>query len=308
MIEIKKVHKKYDKIEALKGISFKINSGELFGILGPNGAGKTTLINIINTLLPFDAGKVLINGLNLKQHTAKIKRIIGVVPQEISLYEDLTALENLRFWGTIYNIKKKDLKERCDEILRMVGLYSRRKDAIKHFSGGMKRRINIAAGLLHNPQIILMDEPTVGVDPQSRNFIFELIMQLKELGRTIIYTTHYMEEAEKLCDRIAIIDKGKLIALDTKKELYKMLGNKNKLIIKFKDEINIPELKKILKDYNITSSDNYTIQITEKNIIDKMENILNILRSLELELEELDYLKPTIEDLFLQLTGRELRE
>jgi ABC-2 type transport system ATP-binding protein len=219
MISVSAVSKHFKNIKALDNVSFKIQKGEIFGILGPNGAGKSTLVNILNTLIRPDEGEVVIDGINIRDDGKVIKLIMGVVPQEIALYEELSAYENMMFWGGLYDIPKQELKKNVCKTLEIVDLTSRKDDRIKTFSGGMKRRINIACSLLHNPKILVMDEPTVGVDPQNRNHIFEVIERLNKEGMTIIYTTHYMEEAERLCDNISIIDEGRIIAQGTMKEL-----------------------------------------------------------------------------------------
>jgi len=219
MIKVNSISKSYGNIEAVKNVSFNIEKGEIFGILGPNGAGKSTIVNILNTLVKPNRGDVIIDGVNTRNDGNTIKLIMGVVPQEIALYEELTAYENLMFWGGLYNIPKSELKTNVGNTLETVGLSNRKNDRISTFSGGMKRRINIACSLLHKPKILILDEPTVGVDPQNRNHIFELIERLNNEGMTIIYTTHYMEEAERFCDKIAIIDEGRIIAQGTLKEL-----------------------------------------------------------------------------------------
>jgi ABC-2 type transport system ATP-binding protein len=219
MISVSAVSKHFKNIKALDNVSFKIQKGEIFGILGPNGAGKSTLVNILNTLIRPDEGEVVIDGINIRDDGKVIKLIMGVVPQEIALYEELSAYENMMFWGGLYDIPKQELKNNVCKTLEIVDLTSRKDDRIKTFSGGMKRRINIACSLLHSPKILVMDEPTVGVDPQNRNHIFEVIERLNKEGMTIIYTTHYMEEAERLCDNISIIDEGRIIAQGTMKEL-----------------------------------------------------------------------------------------
>lgn len=219
MITVRSISKSFENIEAIKNVSFNIDKGEIFGILGPNGAGKSTIVNILNTLIKPDTGDVIINGVNSKDDGDTIKLIMGVVPQEIALYEELSAYENLMFWGSLYKIPKQELKANVNNKLEVVDLVNRKDDKIKTFSGGMKRRINIACSLLHNPKILVLDEPTVGVDPQNRNHIFEVIERLNKEGMTIIYTTHYMEEAERFCDNIAIIDDGQIIAQGTLNEL-----------------------------------------------------------------------------------------
>lgn len=219
MIHVRSVSKSFGNIEALKDVTFNIEKGEIFGILGPNGAGKSTIVNVLNTLVKPDRGEVVIDGVNIKDDGVTIKLIMGVVPQEIALYEELSAWENMMFWGGLYDIPKSILKASVQKTLEIVDLVNRKDDRIKSFSGGMKRRINIACSLLHNPKILILDEPTVGVDPQNRNHIFEVIERLNNEGMTIIYTTHYMEEAERFCDKIAIIDVGSIIAQGTLEEL-----------------------------------------------------------------------------------------
>ena len=304
LIRIRKLIKKYGKLTALKSISIDIEQGDFWGILGPNGAGKTTLINILNTLSDFDSGKVTIKGMELKENRSKIKSLIGVIPQEIALYEELSAYENLMFWGKLYGINSQEIRERTLELLQMVGLDKRKNDLVKIFSGGMKRRLNIAVGLIHNPMILLLDEPTVGIDPQSRNFIFEILMNLHSVGKTIIYTTHYMEEAEKLCDKIAIINEGKIIAM----------GNKDDLLSGFDvSELNITFDNPIEKfgdivGYDVKQRDAYNIVITGKNIARNLQNFLNMAESLGANVKNITYSAPNLEKLFLHLTGKNLRD
>jgi ABC-2 type transport system ATP-binding protein len=218
-VDVRQLCKQFDKHDAVKDVSFTIGKGEIFGLLGPNGAGKSTTINMMCGYLEPTSGDTLIQGLSVSQAPRKVKRIIGVVPQEIALYKDLTAQENLDFFGEIYGLSRKERKERSADVLHFVGLYDRRNDAIKTFSGGMQRRINMAAAMLHRPAFLMMDEPTVGVDPQSRENIFDTIEQLREQGTTILYTTHYMEEAERMCNHIAIMDEGQIIAMGTLEQL-----------------------------------------------------------------------------------------
>ena len=218
-VDVQNLVKTFGKHEAVKGVSFTIAGGEIFGLLGPNGAGKSTTINMMCGYLQPTSGETIIDGHSITREPRRVKQIIGVVPQEIALYKELTSLENLDFFGKIYNISSRERKERADELLHFVGLYERRKEAIKTFSGGMQRRINMAVALMHHPAFLLMDEPTVGVDPQSRENIFDTIEKLRDQGTTILYTTHYMEEAERLCNHIAIVDEGRVIASGTLEEL-----------------------------------------------------------------------------------------
>ncbi|HKE96137.1 MAG TPA: ABC transporter ATP-binding protein [Povalibacter sp.] len=215
MLEARNLKKSYGELQAVNDVSFKVSPGQLLGLLGPNGAGKTTTISMLTGLLPPDGGAVLIDGSALGGDTDPAKRRVGVVPQDLALYEELSALANLRFFGALYDLSGARLEQAIDAALTLVGLVDSRKAAVKTFSGGMKRRLNLAAGLLHDPDILLLDEPTVGVDPQSRNAIFENLETLKSRGKALLYTTHYMEEVERLADRVVIIDHGRVVADDT---------------------------------------------------------------------------------------------
>ena len=228
-IEVQQLVKTFGKHEAVKDVSFTIGKGEIFGLLGPNGAGKSTTINMMCGYLESTSGDTLIDGQSITREPRKVKRMIGVVPQEIALYNDLNAVENLEFFGAIYGLSPKERKERAQALLHFVGLYDRRKEAVKKFSGGMQRRINMAIALMHQPAFLMMDEPTVGVDPQSREHIFATIEQLRDQGTTILYTTHYMEEAERLCNRIAIMDEGQIVALGTLEQLLAMRDQKREV-------------------------------------------------------------------------------
>jgi ABC-2 type transport system ATP-binding protein len=218
-VEVRNLVKHFGKHEAVRDVSFTIGKGEIFGLLGPNGAGKSTTINMMCGYLEPNSGDTLLNGVSIQKEPRKVKRELGVVPQEIALYKDLSSLENLDFFGEIYGVPTRERRERSEEVLHFVGLYDRRKEPIKNFSGGMQRRINMAVAMIHQPQFLMMDEPTVGVDPQSRENIFDTIEQLRDRGTTILYTTHYMEEAERLCNHIAIIDNGQIIAMGTLEQL-----------------------------------------------------------------------------------------
>jgi len=224
-ITIKSIYKKFGKVEALKGISFSIKQGELFALLGPNGAGKTTLIKILAGIIPPDKGEVLIEGENFFKNLFKFKKKIGVVPQTINLEPELSLEENLLIHGFIYRLSLKKIKDRLKEVLMFVGLFERRKDKVKHLSGGMKRRLLIARALMHEPSILLLDEPTVGLDPQIRRKLWDLIKKIQLKGATILLTTHYMEEAEQLADKVAFIHQGHLIVVDTPQRLISSLGN-----------------------------------------------------------------------------------
>jgi ABC-2 type transport system ATP-binding protein len=309
MIQVRSVSKSFGNIEALCDVSFNISKGEIFGILGPNGAGKSTIVNILNTLVKPDRGDVIIDGVNIKDDGETIKLVMGVVPQEIALYEELTAYENLMFWGGLYDIPEQELKKNVINTLEIVDLASRKDDRIKTFSGGMKRRINVACSLLHNPKILVLDEPTVGVDPQNRNYIFEVIERLNSEGLTIIYTTHYLEEAERLCDNIAIIDAGHIIAQGTLKELRQMSDVKDLLIIKLaevkKEVITRITSENPLFRFDITSN---TLIVDCGNIGKETSVIINQIQNSGGVIERINTRGTNLESIYLKLTGKELRD
>jgi ABC-2 type transport system ATP-binding protein len=309
MITLKSVSKSFGNIKALENISFNIEKGEIFGILGPNGAGKSTIVNILNTLVKPDEGTVIIDGINIKDDGRNIKLIMGVVPQEIALYEELSAYENLMFWGGLYDIPEDELKINVNKTLEIVDLAGRKDDRIKTFSGGMKRRINIACSLLHNPKILVLDEPTVGVDPQNRNHIFEVIEKLNNEGMTIIYTTHYLEEAERFCDNISIIDVGRIIAQGTLKELRKISDVKDLLIIKLAD-VNDELISGItsvnpLFSFDRTSGD---LKVECGNIGKDTSIIINQIQNAGGVIEKIYSKGTNLESIYLKLTGKELRD
>lgn len=306
MIQVTNLSKAYKNIKAVDAISFEINEGEIFGLLGPNGAGKSTTLNMLSTLVPSDSGNMTIHGIDVSENIQQSKRFIGVVPQEISLYEDLSAYQNLLFWGNLYGIPKDLLKQRIDTNLELIGLADRKKDAIKTYSGGMKRRINIAAALLHEPKVLLMDEPTVGIDPQSRNHIFEVIEKLNAQGMTIIYTTHYMEEVERLCDRIAIIDSGKIIAQGTQAELKELVNVKESIQLEFQNlsEEHVNQLQESLA-FPMRQYDQ-SLRI-EMEIIE-LSKVITLCNELGLTIINIQLNKVNLESIFLSLTGKQLRD
>lgn len=309
MIKVSELSKTYGDVEVVKSVNFSIKQGEIFGLLGPNGAGKSTIINILSTLLEPNKGEVLIDGDNIKEHKKSSKLKIGVVPQEIALYEDLSAYDNLMFWGGLYNIPKATLETKALEVLEMVGLSERKDDTIKTYSGGMKRRINIASSILHNPKVLLMDEPTVGIDPQSRNHVFEVIERLKKENMTIIYTTHYMEEAERLCDTIAIIDFGTIIAQGTLDELRKNSEVKDLLDIKLSnvDATTVATLESSIPSSKF-DTETSTLRVECLNIGSEITNVINQISTSGGVIESIDTEKANLESIFLQLTGKQLRD
>ena len=307
MIDVSNLRKTFDTIEALKGISFNIPQGECYGLLGPNGAGKTTTISIMSTIIKPNEGEVNIAGYDLKKNPLDCKKNIGVVTQEIALYNELSAYDNLLFWGGMYNIPEPELTERIDETLDLLGLTDRKNDKVKTYSGGMKRRINIASALLHRPKVLFMDEPTVGIDPQSRNLIFEVVEKLHKEGMTIVYTTHYMEEAERLCDRIGIIDNGEIIAQGTLDELRTSGSMKESVVISF---TNLTDER-----YNIIENEwkdlqrfEDTIHFYSMNIQGDLSKIILMCNEVGLDIRHIDIRKINLETIFLSLTGKQLRD
>lgn len=310
MLEIVDLSKKYKQKFAAQGINMFLEKGEIVGLLGPNGAGKSTTISMLSSLVTPTSGDVRHLNESIIKNPHNIRKILGVVPQEIALYTDLSAEENLRFFGEIYRLKGSKLKQRVEEVLEQIGLTDRRKDLVKTFSGGMKRRLNIGVALLHNPEIIIMDEPTVGIDPQSRNYILETVKRLnKERGMTVLYTSHYMEEVEFLCDRIYIMDKGHIIASGTKEELKNILSSENTIFIKverIKEEfIQILKADATIRQVKVQDRDISVIVPKEYNLFQKISHLAEETGTTLISVE---VKTPTLEDVFLHLTGRALRD
>jgi linearmycin/streptolysin S transport system ATP-binding protein len=298
--------KRYDAIEAVAGLSFEIAAGEVFGLLGPNGAGKTTTISVLATRLRPSGGDALIFGHSVRGDVAAVRRMIGVVPQELSLYPKLTAVENVKFFGRMYGVPKARLARRTDELLELVGLDARRDDIVDTFSGGMKRRLNLAVSLVHEPKLLLLDEPTVGVDPHSREHIFSIVRQLRAQRTAILYTTHYMEEAERLCDRLGIMDEGKIIAMGT---LDALLG-----ALDCAEVIDVRGLPPTVDVTRLRSTPGVCrIEMREDGIRLFVNSAARVLVPLQQAIGRADdvHLEITplsLEKLFLQLTGKELRD
>ncbi len=309
MLEVKALKKTYGKIVAVDGVSLRAGSAETIGLLGPNGAGKTTTVSMIAGLFPPDSGEVLIDGSPLRGDTDPVKRKIGLVPQNIALYDELTALANLNFLGALYDLHGPVLKRAIREALDLVGLADRSKDKVGTFSGGMKRRLNLAAALLHDPQILLLDEPTVGVDPQSRNAIFDNLETLKKRGKTLVYTTHYMEEAERLCDRIIIIDHGRVIANDTLHGLHRMLPVTNLLAIELEGPDGF-KLEPLLMLPDVVSAEvrEGIVRIGLHNLTTGAPAVLRWLSESGYSYQHVTSERPDLETVFLSLTGRNLRD
>ena len=309
MLEVKELRKNYGKVVAVDGVNLRAGMGETVGLLGPNGAGKTTTVSIIAGLLRADSGEVLIEGKPLRGDTDPIKRKIGLVPQDMALYDELSALHNLSFFAALYEIDRARAKRSIADALELVGLTDRAQDKVATFSGGMKRRLNLAAALLHDPQILLLDEPTVGVDPQSRHAIFENLETLKGRGKTLIYTTHYMEEAERLCDRIIIIDHGKVIADDTLQGLHRMLPVTNILAIEL-EKPNGFRAEQMLALPEIHSAElrGRVLRVGLHNLSAGAPGILQWLTAHGHAYQHVVSERPDLETVFLTLTGRSLRD
>jgi len=294
---------------AVRDVSFAIKQGEIFGFLGPNGAGKTTTISLLSCLIKPTSGTATVAGFDLTKQATEVKRRIGLVPQDLALYPTISARDNLNFFGRIYGLYGKLLKQRVDDALKMVGLFDRANDAVEKFSGGMKRRVNIAAGLLHEPEILFLDEPTVGVDPQSRNFIFDNVEQLNKRGLTVLYTTHYMEEAERLCDRVAIIDQGCIVALDTPSALQASIGG-GMVIVGVPDGVpaEIDRELATAPTVNTVSRIDHQIKVKALNTQAALVDVINTFNRHDINIRSLDILEPNLETVFLELTGKRLRD
>jgi ABC-2 type transport system ATP-binding protein len=298
----------FGAIRAVDAVSFEVRPGEIYGLLGPNGAGKTTTISMISGLLKPDVGEVFVGGGSFWSDPQKAKHLMGVVPQELAIYEELTGQENLEFWGRLAGLSSRDARTRAKELLAALTLADRAKDAVKHYSGGMKRRINLGCALLHRPQLLLLDEPTVGIDPQARLNILEYIRNLRATGTAILYTTHYLEEAENLCQRIGIIDHGRLLAEGTLSELQDRLGGDRVFALEADFGDSAPDQwDGFLHRFRV-------IQKTEKQLVvaaigarDPSECLKELL-NLPVQVENVSLKRPSLNDVFLQLTGRELRE
>lgn len=307
MLEVKKISKEYGDVIAVNDIDLEVNKGEIFGILGPNGAGKSTLIGMICGLIKRTSGEIIYEEKETK--TRKFKENIGIVPQDFALYWDLTAEENIEFFCSLYGFRGEDLKRRVNKVLDFVGLTDVRKKKASEFSGGMKRRLNIGCAIAHSPKLIIMDEPTVGIDPQSRNHILKSVLKLRDEGATVIYTSHYMQEVDDICDRIAIVDKGNVIAEGTSEELKNLIGDKRVLNITVKEKIDNFEdkLLEITGIEKVAYSENQYKISTIKNA-NLLTKIIETTLSLGGEIINVENSEPTLENVFLALTGKKLRD
>ncbi len=308
MIQVEDLRKSYGAIHAVDGISFEVPEGELFGFLGPNGAGKTTTLSMMCGLLKPESGRISINEIDVWENPKAAKRILGLVPQDLAIYEELTARENLKFWGSLYDIPRSELRSSIDEILDCVGLTDRSKEPVSKFSGGMKRRLNLAIGLVHKPSVILLDEPTVGIDPQARNNILDIIREIARLGKTVLFTTHHLEEAEILCDRIAIMDNGKILETGSVEELATVVGDGD--ILTVHGHFTPAKVKAALESEPITivKLDDDVATLTLPNEGSGVAVVIQKLSEAGIDINDISIQHPSLENVFLKLTGKELRD
>jgi len=301
--------KRFGEIEAVRAVSFEIAPGESYGLLGPNGAGKTTTISIVAGLLEADAGEAIVAGQRLTTKSVAAKSAIGFVPQDLAIYLDLTARENLTFFSRLYGLSGKKTRQRVDEVLEIIGLSERSDDQAKTYSGGMKRRLNIGIGLLHAPSLLILDEPTVGVDPQSRNAILESVEQLSEQGMAVLYTTHYMEEAERLCDRVGIIDRGELKAEGTREELVALLGEHDKVHLVGSGHLEAgAKACANIAAVQTASVGDESIELLVEGASAVLAQILTTVSEAGVSVHSVEVDEPNLEAVFLHLTGRALRD
>jgi ABC-2 type transport system ATP-binding protein len=308
-IQVQNLQKCFGAFAAVRKVDFEIQQGEIFSLLGPNGAGKSTTISMLSCLLAPSAGEAYVMGHSIAREAQAVKSAIGVVPQDIALYGDLSARENLNFWGRMYGLRGEILSKRVNEVLEIIGLTERQKDRVDKFSGGMKRRVNIGAALMHKPSVIIMDEPTVGIDPQSRRHILDNIKELNSQGMTVLYTTHYMEEAQELSDHIAIMDQGQIIACGTHTELVRMVGEL--------DRINLTlnaDSESVIADWQATAgvhrvfaeNEHLTILAEDSNQI--LPHLFESATRNKIRITSVDIQEPNLEAVFLHLTGKALRD
>ncbi|MBN1423672.1 ABC transporter ATP-binding protein [Candidatus Fermentibacteria bacterium] len=307
LVQVDHIRKRFGSIEALVDVAFSVEEGEVFGLLGPNGAGKTTTVRVLTGVLSPDAGRVTINGEEISPRTPRIRRNVGVVPQQITVYEELTAHDNLRFWGRLYGMGGATLDLRIDELLAMVGLETRAKDRVATYSGGMKRRLNLCMGLIHRPKVLVLDEPTLGIDPQARILLLDRVRGIAAEGTAVLYTTHYLEEAEAICSRIAIIDHGRVLAQGTLEELLRVV--RHGAVIRLQGTFAEADGARLdaLSGLRLVSRDTRTAvleQDGDRGVPELLHSVLNTVPDVSSVMVE----RPTLQSVFIQLTGRELRE
>ena len=309
MIEVEGLSKRYGDLVALDGVSFTVRRGEIFGLLGPNGAGKSTAIGCISGLLPPSGGRVKVLGRDVHVEGAKARAPLGVVPQDLALYEELPAQENVSFWASVYGLRGAERERRVREVLESVGLADRAKEAVSRYSGGMKRRLNFACGIVHRPEVLLLDEPTAGVDPQSRVRLLDLVRAQVAAGTCVLYTTHYMEEAEALCDRLAIIDHGRVIAQGSLAELRGLLGEAD--VVRFSGRFEPESVRGALsglEGVEIVQAETDGVRLAVQDASRKLPALFGALAGADADVRETTLTQPNLESLFIKLTGKELRE
>jgi ABC-2 type transport system ATP-binding protein len=308
-IEVLGLHKHFGALPAVQGVSLNVRAGEILSLLGPNGAGKSTTISMLAGLLQPDSGDALIMGHSIRREPAAAKAALGVVPQDIALYPDLSARENLEFWGKMYGLRGARLKARVDEVLAVIGLADRQRDHVGKFSGGMKRRVNIGVALLHQPQVVIMDEPTVGIDPQSRRHILDNVKELNRQGMTVLYTTHYMEEAAELSDHIAIIDAGRIIAYGSHAELIRLVGEQTRLNLKLNAESEaVVDAWRQVEGVTQASTLDGTVIVLAHDSNQVLPRLFEAAARLHVRVTSVDIQEPNLEAVFLHLTGKALRD
>ena len=310
MLSVENLTKQYGDFTAVDSVNLEAGEGKVFGLLGPNGAGKSTTISCISGLLSPTSGHIRVAGFDIVEEGKQAKASLGIVPQELALYEDLPAIENLNYWGKAYGLRGDALDTRVREVLGYIGLADRAKDLPKTFSGGMKRRLNFGCGIVHKPKVLLLDEPTVGVDPQSRQRLFEMVEAERDAGACVLYTTHYMEEAERLCDSLAIIDHGKLIAEGTVNELKAQLGARDVLQLngQFPDSTGAAIVARGISDLEVISDEGGIMTMTLSAASQHLPAIFAAIAETNGSVTETSLRSPNLETLFLLLTGKELRE
>lgn len=307
VLRVVDLRKRYGETTALAGVSFQADAGELFGLLGPNGAGKTTLLSIISCLLEPTSGEAWVLGQKASTRDRHLRAKIGIVPQELAVYGELNARENLNFFGSLYGLSGEGLRRRVDEVLAAIGLAERATERVANFSGGMKRRLNLGAAIVHAPRLLLLDEPTTGVDPQSRNHIFEEVRRLASQGVCIVYTSHYIEEVQALCSRVGIIDHGRLIACDSLSALLQKMDG----LIRFRVSGDTPELRERLRqipDVHLNGQEGPAMELECRDTKAALMRLIAVLNELQIELVSLETTEPNLERVFLHLTGRGLRD
>jgi ABC-2 type transport system ATP-binding protein len=313
-IEVINLSKSFGDLKAVQDVCFNVQKGEIFSLLGPNGAGKTTTISMLSCLLRPDEGDAMVMGHSIRKDPNGVKAVLGVVPQEIALYEDLSARENLSFWGKMYGLRGSALKTRVVEVLEIIGLTDRADDRVGKYSGGMKRRVNIAVALLHKPDVIYMDEPTVGIDPQSRRNILDSVIDLKNQGMTVLYTTHYMEEAQELSDHIAIMDNGEMIATGTHNELVRIVGQMDRILLAVNPLTSDQAIQQVIEAWQAVAgvhsatleNGSVTLLVDDSNLA--LPPLFEAASSIGVHITKVDIQEPNLEAVFLHLTGRALRD